>query len=55
MRLGPLTATQNQLLIPESENPKFEAQCFELTGIDSPGAEAFEKAGNKVRLLYKIA
>ncbi|KAJ7839082.1 hypothetical protein B0H13DRAFT_2367033 [Mycena leptocephala] len=48
MRLGPLTATQNQMLIPESENPKFEAQCFDLTGIDSPGAEAFEKAGNKV-------
>ncbi|KAJ7884617.1 hypothetical protein B0H14DRAFT_3432336 [Mycena olivaceomarginata] len=42
MRLGPLTATQNQMLIPESENPKF------VTGIDSPSAEAFEKAGNKV-------
>ncbi|KAJ7743143.1 hypothetical protein B0H16DRAFT_1014677 [Mycena metata] len=49
MRIGPLRGVStNQMLIPESQNPKFEAQCFDITGLDSADAQAFEKAGNKI-------
>ncbi|KAJ7141741.1 hypothetical protein C8R43DRAFT_954702 [Mycena crocata] len=48
IRFGPLTAFTNQMLLPEIQNPKFEAQCFDIIGLDSPGAVAFENAGNRV-------
>lgn len=55
MRIGPLRGVStNQMLIPESQNPKFEAQCFDITGLDSADAQAFEKAGNKVRRFVSI-
>ncbi|KAJ6579099.1 hypothetical protein DFH09DRAFT_1360955 [Mycena vulgaris] len=43
----------NQMLIVEKFNPGFEAECFDMTGDTSPGAKAFEDAGNK--LLYTDA
>jgi len=46
--LGPLGAGKNQMMIVESLNPNFEAQCFDVAGLDSVDAQAFEKAGNKV-------
>ncbi|KAJ7448045.1 hypothetical protein FB451DRAFT_1375497 [Mycena latifolia] len=48
LRFGPLTSKTNQMMIVEQLNPNFEAQCWDLVGLDSPGAQAFEKAGNKV-------
>ncbi|KAJ7356413.1 hypothetical protein DFH08DRAFT_1046818 [Mycena albidolilacea] len=42
--LGPLRANENQMLIPESQNPQFEAQCFDVVGLDSAGAAALEAA-----------
>jgi len=49
MRIGPLRGiSTNQMLIPENQNPKFEAKCFDITGLDSADAQAFEKAGNKI-------
>ncbi|KAJ7180465.1 hypothetical protein C8R46DRAFT_1210817 [Mycena filopes] len=49
MRIGPLRGlSTNQMLIPENQNPKFEAQCFDITGLDSADAQAFEKNGNKI-------
>lgn len=47
MRLGPLASSKNQMLIPESQNPKFEAQCFDIEGLDSADAQAFEDAGTR--------
>ncbi|KAJ6579102.1 hypothetical protein DFH09DRAFT_1360958 [Mycena vulgaris] len=38
----------SQMMIVESLNPNFEAQCFDLVGADSAGAQAFEAAGNTV-------
>ncbi|KAJ7841054.1 hypothetical protein B0H14DRAFT_1051171 [Mycena olivaceomarginata] len=38
--LGLLRSNENQMLIPESQNPKFEAQCFDVVGLDSAGAAA---------------
>ncbi|KAF8308330.1 hypothetical protein DL93DRAFT_1900307 [Clavulina sp. PMI_390] len=32
-RLGPLTATRNQMLIPEALNPGLEAQCFDVVNL----------------------
>ncbi|KAJ7135493.1 hypothetical protein C8R43DRAFT_620750 [Mycena crocata] len=49
LRIGPLTGSTNQMLIPEVDNPKFEAQCFDIVGLDSAGAQAFEDAGNKIK------
>ncbi|KAK7052235.1 hypothetical protein R3P38DRAFT_1639323 [Favolaschia claudopus] len=46
--LGPLTGTKNQMLIPESQNPTFEAQCFDVVGLDSAGAAAFEQANGAI-------
>ncbi|KAK7052198.1 hypothetical protein R3P38DRAFT_3594692 [Favolaschia claudopus] len=45
--VGPLT-TGNQMLIPESQNPKFEAMCFDIKGLDSVDAAAFEKSNGKI-------
>ncbi|KAJ6605428.1 hypothetical protein DFH09DRAFT_1353872 [Mycena vulgaris] len=45
---GPLSSTKNQIMIVESLNPKFEAQCFDIVGLDSADAQAFEDEGNKV-------
>jgi hypothetical protein len=52
LRLGPLTGSTNQMLIPESQNPKFEAQCFDITGLDSADAAAFEKTNGAVRGIF---
>ncbi|KAK7052225.1 hypothetical protein R3P38DRAFT_2859192 [Favolaschia claudopus] len=46
--LGPLTGSTNQMLIPESQNPKFEAKCFDIKGLDSVDAAAFEKSNGKI-------
>ncbi|KAJ7492135.1 hypothetical protein FB451DRAFT_1217112 [Mycena latifolia] len=46
--LGPLSSTKNQMMIVEQLNPNFEAQCFDIEGLDSADAQAFENAGNKV-------
>ncbi|KAK7050493.1 hypothetical protein R3P38DRAFT_2763749 [Favolaschia claudopus] len=42
--LGPLTGTRNQMLIPESQNPTFEAHV----GLDSAGAAAFEQTNGAI-------
>jgi len=49
LRLGPLTGSTNQMLIPESQNPKFEAQCFDIQGLDSADAAAFEKSNGAIK------
>ncbi|KAJ7463364.1 hypothetical protein FB451DRAFT_1370796 [Mycena latifolia] len=46
--IGPLLGAKNQLMIVEQLNPNFEAQCFDIDGLDSVDAQAFEDAGNKV-------
>ncbi|KAJ7103047.1 hypothetical protein B0H15DRAFT_926458 [Mycena belliarum] len=51
--LGPLATGKNQMMLVESLNPNFEAQCFDVVGLDSAGGQAFEDAGNKV--LYTSA
>ncbi|KAJ6466809.1 hypothetical protein C8R45DRAFT_1020202 [Mycena sanguinolenta] len=47
--LGPLTSSTNQMLIPESQNSKFEAQCFDITGLDSADAAAFEESNGAIK------
>ncbi|KAF7369183.1 hypothetical protein MVEN_00245500 [Mycena venus] len=53
LRIGPLPPLKgqstNQMLIPESQNPKFEAQCFDTVGLDSADAQAFENANGAIK------
>jgi hypothetical protein len=51
--LGPLRTNQNQMLIPESQNPQFEAQCFDVVGLDSAGAAALEAAAPATSVLNR--
>ncbi|KAJ7319026.1 hypothetical protein DFH08DRAFT_1086367 [Mycena albidolilacea] len=44
---------ENQMLIPESQNPRFEAQCFDLVGLNSAGAAALEAAAPATSVLNK--
>jgi hypothetical protein len=58
LRLGPVrkdfSGVISQMLIPESQNPQFEAQCFDLTPgtLESPGATAFENGNGAVSVIF---
>jgi hypothetical protein len=38
-RIGPLTGSHNQMLIPENVNPKLSARCFDVVGLQAQNVD----------------